>query len=336
MANIPFTEASGLQDSVFGKTQAPIRRFIEKRGEYYESKSMIPEVFDVMPSKMALEKFTGMTAMDGFKPTGENGAFPVDGMQESYSKVFSHESWKDSFSVSREMVDDANLINLKKRPEAFVAAYYRTRERFGGALYAAAVAGNTSCTFEGKTFNTACADGQALFSKTHPSKVKGANQSNQFADAFSNAALGAMETAMQNFKGDNKEILDVAPDTIIIPNNYALKNAVFAAIGADKSPDTSDNAFNYNYGRWTVIVWPALTEFITAGTAPWILLDSRYNQTYGGAVWLDRKPLEVHSHIDTGTGANVWQGYARFIAGFVDWRFAAVGGVSGGTQLISA
>ena len=33
MAGITFTEGSGLQDSIFGKSQAPIRMFLEKRGE---------------------------------------------------------------------------------------------------------------------------------------------------------------------------------------------------------------------------------------------------------------------------------------------------------------
>ena len=32
MANITFIEGSGLQDSIFGKNQAPIRMFLEKRG----------------------------------------------------------------------------------------------------------------------------------------------------------------------------------------------------------------------------------------------------------------------------------------------------------------
>ena len=130
------------------------------------------------------------------------------------------------------------------------------------------------------------------------------------------------------------EVLDVAPDTILIPNDYKLKNAVFAAIGADRDPDTSNNGFNYQFGRWNVIVWPYLTQYITAGTSPWILLDSRYNNEYGGAVWLDRTSLEVRSRIDEGNDANVWSGYARFIAGFNDWRFAAAGGISGGTELI--
>lgn len=126
---------------------------------------------------------------------------------------------------------------------------------------------------------------------------------------------------MQNFRGDNNEILDVAPDTIVIPNQYELKKAVFATIGADKDPNTANNGFNYQYGRWNVIVWPYLNQYLAAGAAPWMLLDSRYNEDYGGAVWLDRTPLEVRSRVDEGNDANVWQGYARFIAGFNDWRF---------------
>ena len=42
MAGITFTEGSGLQDSIFGKSQAPIRMFLEKRGEAFEQKSVLP------------------------------------------------------------------------------------------------------------------------------------------------------------------------------------------------------------------------------------------------------------------------------------------------------
>ena len=52
-------------------------------------------------------------------------------------------------------------------------------------------------------------------------------------------------------------------------------------------------------------------------------------------LWLDRTALEVDSDVDKDTNANVWRGYARFIAGFNDWRFAAVGGVSTGSTLVS-
>jgi len=336
MANITFTEGSGLQDSIFGKSQAPIRMFLEKRGEAFEQASMIPELFSMGTSKHWGEKFTTMTAMDGFKPVGENGEYPVDGMQEGFDKFLEHMTWKNSFSLSREIVEDAKLMDLKKQPAGFITSYYRTREKFAAALLGAAVTGASTVNFSGKVFDTKSADGRCLFATNHPSKLNKGTQSNQFSDAFSNNVLAAMEVAMQDFRGDNGEILDVVPDTIVIPNEYSLKRDVFAAIGADKDPATSNNGFNYNFGRWNVIVWPYLNQFITAGTKPFIMLASEYNKEYGGGVWLDRTPLEVKSRIDDGNDANVWSGYARFIAGFNDWRAFAVGGVSGGSTLISS
>ena len=335
MPNITFTEGSGLQDSIFGKSQAPIRMFLEKRGEAFEQASMIPELFNMGTSKHWGEKFTTMTAMDGFQPVGENGSYPVDGMQEGYDKFLEHMTWKNSFSLSREIVEDAKLMDLKKQPAGFITSYYRTREKFAAALLGGALTKATGITFSGKTFDAKCADGKGVFAKDHPSKLGKSNQSNQFADAFSNDALAALECMMQGFKGDNGEILDVTPDTIVIPNEYSLKAAVFAAIGADKDPATANNGFNYNFGRWNVIVWPYLNQYITANSKPWVLLDSKYNEEYGGAVWLDRTNLEVKSRIDDGNDANVWSGYARFIAGFNDWRAFAAAGITGGDTLIS-
>lgn len=334
MAGITFTEGSGLQDSIYGKCQEPIKLFLEKRGEAFEQASMIKELFCVSPSKNFGEKFTSMTAMDGFQPVGENGAYPADGMQESYSKFIEHMTWKDSFSISREIVEDGKLMDLKKKPAGFVAGYYRTREKFGAALLGTAIMGKEQVRFSGKEFSCTGADGKCLFHKAHPSKLGKAAQSNLFSDGFSNDALGAMESAMQDFRGDGGEVLDVAPDTILIPNEYSLKRDVFAAIGADKDPATANNGFNYQYGRWSVIIWPYLNQFIPKGLRPWVLADRRYNEEYGGAVWLDRVNLEVRSEI-AANDANVWKGYARFTAGFNDWRPFAVGGIADGTQLIA-
>lgn len=330
---IAFIENSGLQDSVYGKSQAPIRMFIEKKGEAFEAESTLPNLFSFGKSKHWGEKLTGMTAMDGFKAVGENGEYPKDQMQEGYSKFLEHMTWKDSFEISREMIEDNKQMDLKQKPRAFIAGYYRTREKFGHTLFGAAVAGKSKVTFAGKDFDVTSADKVCLFSKSHPSILGKDAQSNMFADTFSVDALGAVETAMQNFKGDNGEVLDLAPDTIVIPNEFSLKQAVFAAVGADKDPATANNGFNYQFGRWTVVVSAYLNAYLAKGAKPFILLDSRYNEDNGGAVWLDRTELEVRSEIAS-NDANVWKGYSRFIAGFNDWRFAAVGGVSGGTSLL--
>ena len=330
---IIFSEASGLNDSVYGKCQAPIRMFLEKRGEDFEKNSMLKSLFLMDTSKNFADLMTTMTAMSGFEPVGENGAYPLDGMQEGYQKLLTYQTWKDSFSVSKEMMEDGKLMDMRKQPAAFMTSYQRTRELFGAALYGAAMKGESSVTFKGVKFDLKSADGGNLFATNHAPKVSGAKQCNLFKDAFSADALGKMESAMHLFRGDNDEILDVAPDTILIPENADLKKPVFAAIGADKEPTTANNAFNYQYGRWNVIIWPYLNKHLTAGTSPWVLLDSKYNETYGGAVWRDRIKLEVRSTIDDNTDANVWRGRSRFNACFNDWRFAAIGGVSSGNEL---
>ena len=240
-------------------------------------------------------------------------------------------TWKDSFSISQEMIEDSTILNLRSRPEQFVAGYYRTRERFGAAMFGGAASSSTSMKFAGRTFDLKGADGKALFATDHAAKVKGAAQSNKYSNTFSADALGMVESAMHQYKGDNGEILNVAPDTIVIPNTHALKKAVFEAIGADKDPATANNGFNYQFGRWNVIIWPYLNEYIPSGA--WILMDSRYNQYYNGAVWFDRVELSIRSEVDGNTDANVWKGRARWGAGFNDWRFAAVAGITDATTL---
>ena len=141
MANIVFSEAGGVNDSIFGKSQAPIRSFIEKRGEAFEQQSVVKELFAQEKSTHFGEKFTSMTAMDGFQVVGENGAYPTDGQEEGYSKIMESVEWKDSFSISKKIIEDAKLMDLRKKPAAFVTAYYRTREKFGAALLGGAIRG---------------------------------------------------------------------------------------------------------------------------------------------------------------------------------------------------
>lgn len=331
---IIFSEGSGLNDSIYGKCQAPIRMFLEQRGEQFEQQSVLKDLFLMGKSENYGDLMTSMTAMSGFEPVGENGAYPLDGMQEGHQKLLVYETWKDSFAISAEMMEDSKVMDMKKQPAAFITSYNRTREMFGAALYGGAISGKATATFKGRNFDINSADGVTLFNTKHPGKVSKKEQSNKFSDAFSVDALGKMEAAMHLFRGDNDEILDVAPDTILIPESATLKKEVFAAIGADKEPTTSNNAFNYQYGRWNVIVWSYLNQFVTtSGTVPWVLMDSKYNQAYGGAVWNDRVKLAVRSTVDENTDANVWRGRSRFNATFNDWRFAAVGGISGGTTL---
>ena len=101
MGGIIFSENSAKNNAVFGKCQAPIQMFLEQRGEAFQQLSLLPYMFKMGKSENFGDMLTTMTAMNGFKPVGENGAYPKDEMEQGYEKLLQYETWKDSFAVPR-------------------------------------------------------------------------------------------------------------------------------------------------------------------------------------------------------------------------------------------
>ena len=320
-------------DSVFGKSEYPISQYIVQRAEAFEGKSQIDNIFQVDKATGFGEKFSYETSLGDFEPVGENGSIPENDFIEGYSKTLEYETWKDSFEVSREMIDDANMGKIKEKSGGMMLAHHRTREKFGAKILSSGTA--TAMTFgaKSKSFNIAGADGLALFSKSHPSKTgKTGVQTNLYEGSYSYENLAKIETLMQNVTDDDGNILGIMPDTIIIPNNATVKRQVFEDLNADGAPNSADNNGNYVAGRFNVIVWPYLTRPTSATNDQWfILMDSEWNKTYQGLVWRNRVELEVTSVIDDKTDANIWKGYTRFGATPNNWRpFAlCVAGLSG-------
>lgn len=331
MAQIIFAKTTGLNNSIYGKSEAPIKAFLEENVKAYNDMSFVEKVYKMMDSDNYGEKMTSFTSLaQGFMPVGEGGAYPKDDRQEGYSKFLEHETWKDSFTITQEMVEDSKLLDLNRTgARGFIDAYALTREKYGASIIVGAING-TSIKFRGMNVDCTCNDGLSIFSTAHTSITTSKTQSNKFSNALSETALGLVETAMQNFEDDNGEVLTVSPDTIIIPNNASMKKKVFEVIGSEKDPMTSNNGFNYQFGRWNVITSPYLNDMPNGS---YILYDSRYNENYNGLIWFDRIPLTVSSHIDDNTDNNVWKGRSRFVAGCNDWRSIAVAGVAGGTTL---
>lgn len=333
MAGVIFSVESGLNDSVYGKCQAPIQMFIENYDQDLEKNSQIKNLFKMGVSNNFGDHFTEMTPMNGFYPTGELGAVPRDSMEEGFGKTLIYETFSNSFAISQNMIEDNKLMDLTEKPRAFMDSYYDTRELFAASIFGAALSGKGSFVFRGKEFDATGADKLPLFHTAHAPKSSGKKQSNCFSNAFSVEALDIAEAAMQQFTGEKDKQMTVAPDTIVIANKPSLKRKVFEAIGSDIDPVESTHAFNYQYGRWNVIIWPYLNRFLKKGAEPWILMDSKFNETYGGAMWIDRLKLTIESVKEHNPAANVWYGRSRFTAGFRNWRPFCAGGIEGGTDL---
>lgn len=324
-------ESSGQLDAMFGKYEAPIVSAILETEEAWQENLVAPKIFREVQSDNYAEAYVSVTAADDWEPVGENGAHPNNGFTQGYDKTIKNMTWKTRFSVSREMADDGKITDMQQLAKRKSSSFYRTRERFFAAMLGNALQGNTSMQFNGETFDISCADGLAMFATNHAPKVSGANQSNLYADAFSTANLFKAMTAMQNLKGDNDEILDMNPDTIIIPNLAGLKEDVMTALASLKMAGTANNDVNPIFGKMDIIVWPYLNQYIGSLT-PWIIMDSRYMMEHDCAIHQERVPVEMKDHVSD-NDEFIWDGYARFGGGFVDFRGLMACGITGGSNL---
>lgn len=335
MAYMTVNIESGMVDPVYGNCQVPLKRYMLKQAEAFEAASVMKQLIREERSKHWAEGYSGETAMDNFEPVGEGGAYPRTGFQSTKVKTIKNETWKQSFIVTEELLEDEQLSEASRRARNLVAAYNRTREMFVRQLYVGGLLGKPVKLKE-YSFDTTTADGKPLFDKEHTNQVDKKKQSNRYAGELTTANFDAMETRMQNTVGENGELLAIVPDTIWIPNDADMKRKVFEIIGSEKDPETSQNGFNYQLGRWNVICDPYLTMALQqAGSdlKPWIMLDSNFIQMQDGAIFQNRVPLNVKSVVDETTDDNIWKGRTRFSGGFVNWRFAAAGGIAGGTAL---
>ena len=325
MASVIFSKSSDVNNSIFGKSQEPVRAVITQGVESFEAKSLLSTVYSMDTSTSFAEKYTSETSLGDFEDVGENGAYPKASMQEGFAKVIEPTTWKSSFEVTQELVEDGKFGKMKSRASIFTTSYNRTREKFGAALLAGGV--GASVTIGGKSYATTSADGVSLFSMAHPSRTRGAKlaQANCFTGAFSVEMLDKVQEAMQGFMDDDGNLLNVTPNTIVIPNVGSLKRAVLAAVGSDLDPDTNNNAMNFQAGLWNVCVWNYLPKTI-GGKPFFFMMDTDFKEDYECMPWVDRVKLTVRSEIDPNTDANVFLGRARFGAGFNNWRCIALCG----------
>lgn len=328
-----FSKASGVNDSIYGKSQEPIKMLLEQQEEAWQKQSIIPEVFFMDKSTNFAEKYTYETSLGDFEPVGEGGKYPETSFQEGYSRVVEPDEWKLSFPVTQTMIEDAKMGKVKSKSAGFMMSYNRTRELFGVSFLNNGNA--TTMTFKDKVFNIAAADGQALFSTAHPSKTGGTGtQSNLYNAVFSYDTLCYAEEKGHYFTDDDGNILTVSFDTIIIPDKAVTKKLVFDAIGCEGQPNTAENSYNFQFGRWNVIISPLLTNWTgTSGGDMVYLMDSKYNDAYECMPWVDRVPLSVKSYIDETTDNNIFKGRARYGAAPNNWRhiLAIAPGLSGGS-----
>jgi len=348
---IIFNIGESLKQSAFNILQEPIKMLMENEKEAFEKESFLSKVFVMKTTDKYQEEYRSSTAMDGFKPTEDLERPGLSDFQEGYGKIFRTQIWTNSFVVSKQTIEDNQMMSINAQAMGFIKSYGRTRERYGAAMLSGALSG--TATFEGKVFDCKGSDTEngaiegtprKYFYKAHvPVKGTsgGSNQANRFcvapgkgfdaaltankAEEYLLNVIGQVQTEMINYRDDKGNILCVNPDTLVIPNYYGFKNALLTALKTQYTSAMGDNGVNLQYGNWNVVVSPYLNGLagFTEADYAFVMIDSKYNKEALGAVWFDRVPLTVKSYIDEPTEANVWAGRSRFGVGFNNFRAMA-------------
>ncbi len=327
---------SGLMDTFMGKSLFPVYKIINDAEVDFMGKfSVLEPVFSIESADGFGMKYTDEIGVGDFLPTAEGTNYATGEVKEGFSSYIEFIEWTNSVEISKTMMEDNISSQIKKKARMYARSYYRSREKFRAAMLGAGKTGELTIQNAAGAnikINAKSADGVALFSTAHPSKLDATDtQSNRFADPFSEDVLSEISTKMENLVDDKGDICGVSPNTIIIPNVSKLKKDVFKVIGADKDPDSPNNGFNYLFGTWRVLCTPMLNGHLT--DTEFILADLDFNEMAGGAIWGDRIPLETSTSILPRTHNLDIAGRSRFSAMFHNYRAFAIGGSTGGTEL---
>lgn len=295
---------------------------------------LLKAIANVQTSERWGEKATTIGGLGDYdvKAEGENAS--EDTFVEGYSKFIQHYSFAKTFVVSKEMVDDNQIEEAKSKAVNLVQAYKRSQAKYLTQALTTSVGSTKTMTFGGQSnIDISGADNKALFASDHPLKNSfsgsdNVTQTNLFTNALGNnsAMLNRLANIMRNFKDDRGEVLGFTADTIIIPGNQpALEDTVKKIIGSDGEIGTSNNDINTQRGKWKLVVDYLWTP---ASGSPYIIMSSEANKELLGTRFFNRTGLDVENEVKIESRNLVYNGFARWSAGFTNWRHVLMGGSS--------
>ena len=330
---VTFSKHGGLNDEAWKVIDTELSMVIQDTDtEKNKDDELVKALFNVKSSKKFGEKQGSMTEFGNFEEVTEGDNGIADDYSMGFSKLIEHHQYIKTFTCTREAKDDGDIDMMKQTAANFVRAYKRSRAQFASNCL---VTEGSTFTYGSKTYDKTTGDGKALFATDHPGKKTGvAVQSNVFTNPFGTNAvmLYTLANIGRNFKNQSGQVMGYTFDTIVIPGNTPdLEDLIKRIIHSDQIVGSNNNDINTQKGNWRLVVnhrWEA-----ASGTKPYIIMSSEAQRDLNAAVFYDRVALDVSNEVLNKSRNLEWSGYARWSAGFYDWRSVILGGAQAGTTL---
>lgn len=347
MANVIYEASSGFNNAAIGKLETPLKMVIEHESDLCRKQGGILEwLFNVEKSNKFGETIQYQDEFGTFSAAAEGAGAENDGIMETRRKFIEHIPFMKEFTITRQMLDDANYgigPDAKRKAQAFVRAYYLTMHKI--AAQAIANGKSTSMLFNKATVDLSTADKKALFAIDHVygrteghgegtqsnlfgyNRYTSADQALTLEDVENMITLGAGK--IRNMKDENGEVLGYVADTVVIPGNLPmLEKYVKQVLGSAHEASSANNGINIQYGNMNLVVIPDWQYNISADakkqTFPIIIMSSEANKNLAGNMFFNRIPLSLKNWEDGHTRNWIWNGYCRFGVGFGTYKHIAM------------
>lgn len=334
---IIYSKTSGLTPAAIGKLETPVKMIIEHESDRLTKEGGVASwLFNIEKSERFGETIVGGNEFDIFKAAEEGAGAENDTVTETYTKFIEHIQFMKEFTISAQMMEDASYgvaQDAKRRAENFTRAYYKTMHKICEKALTSATSQGTS--YARAWLDLTAPDGLPLFHNTHKwgtENGKSGTQSNYFSgDIFGTgdtdnrvisaaqfeSALSLLSVKMRNMLDENGEPLGYTADTIILPGNRPMSEAIVKKVcGSAGALGNGYNDINLHYGNWNIVVLPGWT----AQDDRVMIMSSEANRNLCGNMFFNRVPLTVTNWVDNHTGNYVWNGRCRFGVGFGSYK----------------
>ena len=227
---IIYSKNSGLTPAAIGRLETPVKMIIEHESDRLTKEGGIASwLFNIEKSNRFGETIVGSNEFDVFRAAEEGGAAENDTQVETYTKFIEHIQFMKEFTISAEMMEDANYgvaADAKRRAESFARAYYKTMHKICEKALISAT--NAKTVFARAQLDLTSHDGLPLFHSAHTwgnAAAKSGTQSNYFyGNIFSEgdienrvSSTATFERALSELSVKIRNMLDETASRSVIP-----------------------------------------------------------------------------------------------------------------------
>ena len=259
---------------------------------------MVSQLYSIEKSNKATEYDLGVGGLGDLEEF--TGTIPYGDFDQQYRVSYSHREWVKGVKIERKLVDDDLYNVINARPRQLAVTTRRTREKHGASLFNNAF--NTSIFAGG--------DALALCSTAHTYVGTSTTVGNSGTTALSATALEATRVLGMALTDETDNLMDIMYDTLLVPPN--LEETANIIVKTEKHVGDNINDINFSRGRYTVKVWPRLSD-----SNNWFMIDSKYMKLF--LKWFDRIAPEFNKDKDFDTYVAKWSVYNRYSYGFSNW-----------------